>query len=54
MLVLKIVDEIRSGMFSYAFTKQFPDVSELGHKVVKRLKVHSFYNSDYSHMHWFD
>ena len=37
MYVLKIVDQIKPGMFSYAFTALFLDISRLGYKAVKGL-----------------
>ena len=38
MLVLKVVDQIRFGKFSCAFTKIFLDISRLGYKIVKELQ----------------
>ena len=39
ILVLKVVDQIISGTFSYAFTELFLDISWLVHKVVKGLDL---------------
>ena len=38
MLVLKTVHQIRLEIFSYAFTKLFPDISVLGYRVGKGLR----------------
>ena len=37
MLVLKIVDQIKPGMFYYAFTKLFLGISQSGYRIVEGL-----------------
>ena len=42
--LLKIVDQIRFEMFSYAFIKLFLDTSRLGYKIVKGLLLCATHN----------